>query len=100
MLAIEVEQLLEFDKANKQRFPSKKEYYDFLMYQLQSHLVEVDDLKQNNDDHYIKEIADIAILAKLLAISEGADDDIFRERYGRFKEKITESLKSVSKVKK
>jgi hypothetical protein len=89
---MDVNQILEFDKLNKQRFPSKKEYYDFLMFQLQSHMIEIDDLKQNGDSHYVHEIADIAILAKLLALAEGADDSVFEERYNRFREKIEESL--------
>jgi hypothetical protein len=87
-----LEALQEIYQANKERFQSPKSFYDFLMWQIQSHLVEVDDLKQNGDQHYIKEIADIAILAKLLAMSEGVDDEIFQERYKRFMEKVKESM--------
>ena len=76
---------------NKERFSSNKEMYDFLMFQMQSHMVEIDDLKIEGNDHYQKEIADLAILAKLLAMCEEVNDDIFCERYKRFKEKIEES---------
>ncbi len=88
---MDVTQILELDKANKERFSDAHDYYSFLMYQLQSHLVEIDDLKTERDPHYVKEIADIVILAHLLAKSEGADDEVFRERYKRFFEKIEEN---------
>ena len=76
---------------NKERFSSSKEMYDFIMFQMQSHMIEIDDRKTNNDDHYRKEIADLAILGKLLAMCEDVDDSVFCERYKRFKEKILEN---------
>ena len=87
------ETIAKLDKANKERFPDKFDYYRFLMEQLQSHLVEVDELKRKGDSHYIKEIADISILVGLLALSEGADDAIFEERYKRFEEKTRRNIK-------
>jgi hypothetical protein len=54
-------------------------------------MIEIDDLKNNGDDHYIKEIADLAILGKLLAECEGVDDSVFCERYKKFREKIEEN---------
>lgn len=85
---MDLKQITEIHDMNKERFSSGKELYDFLMFQMQSHMVEVDDRKNNGDDHYRKEIADLAILAKLLAMCEGVDDSVFCERYKRFKEKI------------
>lgn len=89
---MEIGEILEIDKKNKQRFSSQKDYYDFLMFHLQSHMIEIDDLKQGRNPHYVKEIVDLAILAKLLALSEGADDSVFQERYKRFEEKIMEGI--------
>ncbi len=88
---MDLKEVAEIHNMSKERFSSAKEMYDFLMFQMQSHMIEVDDRKTEGDDHYRKEIADLAILAKLLAMCEDVDDSIFCERYKRFKEKIEES---------
>jgi hypothetical protein len=88
---MDVTEIKEIYDLNKKRFSSTSEMYGFIMEELQSHWIEVDDLKKENDPHYQKEIADLAILAKLLALCEDVDDSIFSERYERFKEKIKEN---------
>ena len=88
---MDLKQVTEIHEMNKSKFSSSKELYDFIMFQMQSHMIEIDDLKINGDPHHVKEVADLAILAKLLAINEGVDDSIFEERYKRFKEKVKES---------
>jgi len=79
------EKVGEIFKLNKDRFGP--ELYDFLDEQIQKHILEIFDRKSNNDPHYVNEIADLAILAKLLALCEGADDSVFEERYKKFKDK-------------
>lgn len=88
---MDLKEIAEIHDLNKNQFSSGKDMYDFLMFQMQSHMIEIDDRKTNGDDHYRKEIADLAILAKLLAMSEDVDDSVFKERYRRFKEKIEEN---------
>jgi hypothetical protein len=88
---MDLKQISDIHSMNKERFSSTKEMYEFLMFQMQSHMIEIDDLKNNGDDHYIKEIADLAILGKLLAECEGVDDSVFCERYKKFREKIEEN---------
>ena len=88
---MDLKQIAKIHEMNKERFSSNNELYDFLMEQLQSHWIEVDDLKKERDPHYQKEVADLAILAKLLAMCEDVDDSVFKERYKRFKEKIEEN---------
>ncbi|MCK5283271.1 MAG: hypothetical protein KAK00_07725 [Nanoarchaeota archaeon] len=88
---MELKEIEEIGKMSQERFQSQKEHYEFLMYQLQSHMIEIDDRKTNGDLHYLNEIADIAILAHLLAKCEGVEDSVFKERYRRFKEKIEDN---------
>ena len=88
---MDLKEVDDIHELNKERFATSKEMYDFLMFQMQSHMIEIDDLKTNRDPHYVKEIADLAILAKLLANCEGVDDSIYVERYKRFREKIKEN---------
>ena len=83
-----IKELVEINKLNKKKFKNKKEYYDFLMFQIQSHMVEIDELKCNDDPHLIKESTDIALLSHILAISEGANEKTFKERINKIKEKI------------
>lgn len=85
-------EILELDKLNKKQFKEPKDYYDFLMYQIQAHLVEIDDLKISKDPHVVKEVADIALLAYMLAVHEGASAEDFRERIEKIKSKILEKL--------
>jgi hypothetical protein len=53
---MEAKLILEIDSQNKKKFSSKKEYYDLLMYELQSHLVELDDLKQEGSSRNIQNL--------------------------------------------
>lgn len=61
-----------------------KEMYDFLMFEIQKQMVAIDDLKQSNTST-TKDAADLAILSKLLAFSEGADDKLMKERMEQMK---------------
>jgi len=85
--SMDVKEVQEIFDLNKKRFNSDKELYDFLDRQIQQHTLEIYDRKTNNDPHYLKEIADLAILTKLMAMCEGVDEKVFEERYKKFKEK-------------
>ncbi len=76
------------NELNKKKFSSPEEYHDFLMFHIQSHLVEVSDLKANKDPHLVKELADLTLLSYMLAINEGADKNIFKERIKKIESKI------------
>lgn len=90
---MDVQQLLKLDSLNKKQFSSQKDYYDFLMFQIQSHMVEIEDLKSNHDPHMVNEMVDICILSHMLAMSHGADNTVFKERYMKFESKIKANLK-------
>ena len=57
------------------------------MLEIQKHLVEINDLKDNKDTHCVKEVIDLSILARMLASQEGANKNLFNERFKKFKEK-------------
>jgi hypothetical protein len=78
----------EIRKLHAKEFPDDNDYYEFLMYQIQSHMVEINDLKENKDPHLQSEIVDLAILSQLLTMQQKTSKDIFEKRYKRFKEKI------------
>ena len=44
---MELKEIEEIGKMSQERFQSQKEHYEFLMYQLQSHMIEIDDRKTN-----------------------------------------------------
>lgn len=73
---------------NKKQFSSSEDYHEFLMFHIQSHIVEVNDLKANKDPHIVKELADLTLLAHMLAIHEGADKETFKERINKIEGKI------------
>ncbi|MFH2028291.1 MAG: hypothetical protein ABIJ08_04095 [Nanoarchaeota archaeon] len=75
------------ENLNKKRFPEKEGFNDFLIMEIQKHLVEINDLKEDNDPHYLAEMIDLSILCRLLASNEGATDKLFKERLKKFKEK-------------
>ena len=83
-------EIIELDKLNKKQFSGPKDYYDFLMFHIQSHLVEIDDMKCSKDPKLEKEVADIALLSYLLAVHEGASEKDFKERIEQIKAQITE----------
>lgn len=80
-------EVLLLNNLNKKKF-SADEYHDFLMYHIQSHLVEVSDLKAAKDPHLVKEMVDLTLLSYMLAVNEGASSKIFRERIKKIKSKI------------
>jgi hypothetical protein len=77
------------ENLSKKQFQTKEEYFDFLMMEIQQHLVEINDLKENNDPHAVSEMIDLSILTRLLALQEGADKKLFNERFRKFKEKAS-----------
>ena len=78
-------------KKSLDQFSDKKEHHDFLMFEIQNHLVEINDLIAKKDPHSKKEIADLAILCQMLAINEDVNSKIFSERLVKFKSKISSS---------
>lgn len=77
------------EKLNKKQFPGKEEYYDFLMLEIQKHLVEINDLKEKRDPHAVAEMIDLSILCRMLALQEGASKDLFDQRFKKFKQKAS-----------
>jgi len=86
---MDVSCLIELEKKGG----NAKEYHDFLMFELQKHLVEINELKDSKDPHIVNEAADLAILAKMLALSEGADESVFSDRFEKFKQNISSAQK-------
>jgi len=78
-------------KQSQNCFSTKDEHHDFLMFQIQHHLVEINDLIAKKDPHCKKEIADLAILCYMLAENEAVNSKIFKERLVKFKSKIKNS---------
>ena len=75
-----LDQLERLHRLQKKQFPSDKAYYDFLMFQIQSHMVEIDDLRQKTNPQLKNEVADMAAFISLLAVNQGVDDKLFGER--------------------
>jgi len=59
------------------------------MLQIQEHLVEINDLKEEKDPHSVKEMIDLSILTRMLALNQGADKKLFNQRFNKFKKKIS-----------
>lgn len=92
-IILSLTELKALEKLHKKRFEQKEDSYEFLMLEIQKHLVEINDLKENRDPHTIKEIIDLSVLTRLLALNEGANKKLFDERFKKFKKKINASLK-------
>ena len=75
------------------QFKISKDYYDYLMFQIQERLVAIDELKSNNTNfsELVKQVSDLAVLSKLLAISEGVDEQILNQRLQELKSKVISS---------
>ena len=58
------------------------------MMEIQKHLVEINDLKDNKDPHLVSEVVDLSVLARMLALNQRASKDIFDKRLKKFKQKI------------
>ena len=84
------------EKLNKKQFPGKTAYFDFLMMEIQKHLVEINDLTERKDPHAIKEMIDLSVLTRLLALQEGATKELFDERFKKFKEKINANTQALN----
>ena len=63
------------------------------MLQIQEHLVEINGLKEDKDPHAVKEMIDLSILARMLALQQGANKTLFDQRFNKFKKKINQALK-------
>lgn len=84
------------------QFKSSKDYYDYLMFQIQERLVAIDELKSENNykkecekinlgNELVKQAAELAVLSKLLAISEGVDEQVLNKRLEELKSKLVSS---------
>jgi len=85
---MELDLINKLAKESQERFSSKAEHHDFLMFHIQHHLVEINDLMAKKDPHCKKEMADLVILCHMLAHNEEVDSKIFKERMAKFKSKI------------
>ncbi len=74
-------------------FKSSKDYYDYLMFQIQEKLVAIDELKSANKsfDDVVAQVADLAVLSKLLALNEGVDEEALNTRLDELKSKLVSS---------
>lgn len=79
-------------KLNQEQFPGENELHGFLLFEIQKHLVEINDLLDKKDNHYRKEMADLTILTHMLACCNDADSKIFGERLEKFKSKVKENI--------
>jgi len=85
-IIIDAKELILLDRLNKKKLGS--EYHDFLMFEIQKHMVEINDLKAKKDKHIVNETADLSILAKMLALHEGVNKGVYTRRLKKFKAKI------------
>lgn len=77
----------EFLELASKKFADDKEFYEFLMFKIQSKMVDIQETKDKNQD-CSKEASDIYMLSKLLSMCEGADDDKKKESLEALKEEI------------
>ena len=75
-------------RSSEKQFSTKEDHYEFLMMEIQKHLVEINDLKEDKDPHLVSEIADLSVLTRMLALNQDATKSIFSERFKKFKKKI------------
>lgn len=88
---MELELINNLAKESQERFSTKKEHHDFLMFHIQHHLVEINDLMAKKDSHCKCEMVDLVILCHMLAHNEEVDSKLFKERIAKFKSKIKDS---------
>jgi len=72
-------------KTQKQK---QEDCYDFIMMEIQKHLLEIHDLTEKKDSHAVAEIVDLSILTRMLARLQGATPSLTNDRFNKFKEKI------------
>ena len=86
LIIIDVKELVLLDKQRE--FKDANEYHDFLMFEIQKHIVEINDLKAKKSSHVVNEAVDLSVLAGMLALSEGAKQNVYKKRIKKFKKKI------------
>ena len=57
------------------RFPSDAAFFDTVMMEIQSHMVQIEDMRRERDEHMHEEIADLAAYALILAHAHDIDGD-------------------------
>lgn len=83
-----INSFIKITKQSQKKFSKKEDHHDFLMFEIQKHLVEINDLTAKKEAHAKKEMADLAVLSFMLAFSDGVGERIFRERLKKFNIKI------------
>ena len=91
-IILAIQEVEHIQKLSKKQFPKKEDYHDFLMMEIQKHLVEINDLIEKRDPHATAEMIDLSILGGLVALNDGADKKLVEKRFDRFVEKIKENL--------
>jgi|TARA_B100001971_G_C17968103_1_gene420910 hypothetical protein len=81
---VPITELQSLEDINKEKYP-KKDAYDDLMFEIQKHLVDINDLKEKNSSKTVSKIVDLSILTGMLALHEGASKKLFNERREKFK---------------
>jgi hypothetical protein len=82
-------ELLGIDKLSNTKFKEQKQFYDYLMFEMQSRIVDIDDCKCSKDDINSKKVAaDMAIIARLIAMNEGVTTEIMEQRLVEIQKKI------------
>lgn len=74
-------------------FKSSKDYYDYLMFQIQEKLVAIDELKSANKsfDDVLLQVAELAAFSKLLALNQGIDEQFLNQKMEELKAKVLSS---------
>jgi len=85
---MQLDTIKKLTNESSKRFSTKQEHHDFLMFEIQHHLVEINDLVEKKDPHAKKEMIDLGVLSFMLALNNDANSKIFDERLKKFGKKI------------
>ncbi len=69
---------------HKARFASQADFFDWVMMEIQSHMIQVEDLRREKDPEMEAEIADLAALALLLAKAHAVEEKEILQRATKF----------------
>jgi pimeloyl-CoA synthetase len=65
-----------------------KDFYNHLMYRIQEKLVAINELKESNET-ITQQAGELAILSKILALKEGANEKVLNEKINILKKQIS-----------
>ncbi len=71
-------------KEYRSRYASDSEFFDTVMMEIQSRMIEVDDLRRERDPAMVEHLADLAAFALILAHAHNLDDQRLATRAKKF----------------